>query len=149
MALTDVKYRDTKPRKVRQKFSDGGGLQLWIQPNSSRLWQLIYQFEGKQSQMALGPYPLVSLLDARTKRDEGKVKIRSDVDPAAEKRKSLRRSRIVRTALAGSCVPRLRAWRATSAGSASEFGVEKRARCRPRGTAPWPPGIRVKGRACR
>ena len=36
--------------------------------------------------MALGPYPQVSLLDARTKRDEVKVKIRSGVDPAAEKR---------------------------------------------------------------
>ena len=86
MALTDVKCRGTKPGKVRQKLSDGGGLQLWVQPNGSRLWQLIYQFEGKQAQMALGPYPQVSLLDARTKRDEVKVKIRSGVDPAAEKR---------------------------------------------------------------
>ena len=58
MALTDVKCRGTKPGKVRQKLSDGG-LQLWIQPNGSRLWQLIYQFEGKQSQMALGRYPEV------------------------------------------------------------------------------------------
>jgi hypothetical protein len=56
MALTDVKCRGTKPGKVRQKLSDGGGLQLWVQPNGSRLWQLIYQFEGKQAQMALGPY---------------------------------------------------------------------------------------------
>jgi hypothetical protein len=36
--------------------------------------------------MALGPYPQMSLLDARTKRDEMRVKIRSGVDPAAEKR---------------------------------------------------------------
>jgi len=86
MALTDVKCRGTKPGKVRQKLSDGGGLQLWVQPNGSRLWQLIYQFEGQQAQMTLGPYPQVSLLDARTKRDEVTVKIRSGVDPAAEKR---------------------------------------------------------------
>lgn len=56
MALTDVKCRGTKPGKVRQKLSDGGGLQLWIQPNGSRPWQLIYQHEGKQAQIALGPY---------------------------------------------------------------------------------------------
>jgi hypothetical protein len=86
MALTDVKCRGTKPGTVRQKLSDGGGLQLWVQPNGSRLWQLIYQFEGKQAQMALGPYPQVSLLDARTKRDEVKRKIRAGIDPAADKR---------------------------------------------------------------
>ncbi|HWE95184.1 MAG TPA: integrase arm-type DNA-binding domain-containing protein, partial [Tepidisphaeraceae bacterium] len=85
MALTDVKCRGTKPQKVRQKLSDGGGLQLWIQPNGSRLWQLIYQYHGRQGQMALGPYPQVSLLDARTKRDEVKQKIRRGVDPAVEK----------------------------------------------------------------
>jgi hypothetical protein len=56
VALTDVKCRGARPGKVRQKLSDGGGLQLWIQPNGSRLWQLIYQYNGKQVQMALGPY---------------------------------------------------------------------------------------------
>src|SRR5258707_13258497 len=34
----------------------------------------------------LAPYPQVSLLDARTRRDDVKVKIRSGIDPAAEKR---------------------------------------------------------------
>jgi integrase len=86
MALTDVKCRGAKAEKFRQKLSDGGGLQLWIQPNGSRLWQLIYQYQGKQAQMALGPYPQVSLLDARTKRDEVKGKIRAGIDPGAEKR---------------------------------------------------------------
>jgi hypothetical protein len=35
--------------------------------------------------MALGPYPKVSLLDARTKRDEVKGKIRAGIDSAVEK----------------------------------------------------------------
>jgi len=86
MALTDVKCRGVKPSKVRRKLSDGGGLQLWIQPNGARLWQLIYRFQSKQAQMALGPYPKVSLLDARTRRDDVKSKLRAGIDPAAEKR---------------------------------------------------------------
>jgi hypothetical protein len=57
MALTDVKCRGAKPSKTRIKLSDGGGLQFWVQPNGSRLWQLVYQYRGKQAQMALGPYP--------------------------------------------------------------------------------------------
>ena len=65
MALTDVKCRGAKPGKTRIKLSDGGGLQFWVQPNGSRLWQLVYQYQGKQAQMALGPYPQVSLIQAR------------------------------------------------------------------------------------
>ena len=86
MALTDVKCRGAKPGKTRQKLSDGGGLQFWVQPNGSRLWQLVYQYGGKQSQMALGPYPQVSLLQARALREEAKAKIRAGIDPAAAKR---------------------------------------------------------------
>jgi hypothetical protein len=87
MALTDVKCRGTKPGKTRQKLSDGGGLQFWVQPNGSRLWQLVYQYQGKQAQMALGPYPQVSLIEARACRGEVKAKIRAGVDPTAEKRR--------------------------------------------------------------
>ena len=52
MALTDVKCRSAKPGKTRVKLSDGGGLQFWVQPSGSRLWQLVYQYQGKQAQMA-------------------------------------------------------------------------------------------------
>ena len=87
MALTDVKCRGAKPGKTRIKLSDGGGLQFWIQPNGSRLWQLVYQYQGKQTQMALGPYPQVSLVEARALREDAKAKIRAGIDPTADKRR--------------------------------------------------------------
>ena len=87
MALTDVKCRGAKPGKTRVKLSDGGGLQFWVQPNGSRLWQLVYQFQGKQAQMALGPYPQVSLIEARALREEAKAKIRAGIDPTADRRR--------------------------------------------------------------
>jgi hypothetical protein len=77
MALTDVKCRGARPGKTRIKLSDGGGLQFWVQPTGSRLWQLVYQFQGKQAQMALGPYPQVSLIKARALREDAKAKIRA------------------------------------------------------------------------
>lgn len=88
MALTDVKCRGAKPGKTRTKLSDGGGLQFWVQPNGSRLWQLVYQYQGKQAQMALGPYPQVSLIEARALREEAKAKIRAGIDPTAERRRA-------------------------------------------------------------
>lgn len=87
MALTDVKCRSAKSSGSRIKLSDGGGLQFWVQPNGSRLWQLVHQYGGKQAQMAPGPYPQVSLMAARALREEIKAKIRAGIDPAAQRRR--------------------------------------------------------------
>ncbi len=83
MPLTDAACRGARPGETRRKHSDGGGLQLWIQPSGAKLWQLIYQFGGKQRQLSLGPYPQVPLLDARSKREEAKRLLREGIDPAA------------------------------------------------------------------
>ena len=82
MVLTDVICRGTAPTEKRQKLIDGGGLQLWIQPKGSRLWQLAYRYQGKPKQLSLGPYPEVSLKEARDKRQQARRLIRQGVDPA-------------------------------------------------------------------
>jgi hypothetical protein len=38
----------------------------------SKLWRYAYLFDTKQKLLAIGQYPLVSLADARTKRDNAK-----------------------------------------------------------------------------
>jgi len=88
MALTDVKCRSTKPGEKRLKLSDGHGLQLWIQPNGSRLWQIAYRYRGKQRQLSLGPYPEVSLSEARQKRTDIRGMLRDGQDPGASIRAS-------------------------------------------------------------
>jgi integrase len=88
MPLSDVKCRNARPGSKLQKLSDGGGLQLWIQPAGSRLWRLAYRFGGKQKLLALGTYPLVSLADAREARDEAKRLLMAGIDPAREKQDS-------------------------------------------------------------
>jgi integrase len=81
MPLTDAACRAAKPGPVRRKLADGGGLQLWVQPSGSRLWQLAYRYRGKQRQLALGPYPSVTLLEAREKREAAKKQLRAGIDP--------------------------------------------------------------------
>lgn len=56
MALTDVAIRAAKPREKLVKLSDGGGLQLWLMPNGSKLWRVAYRLDGKQRVLALGAY---------------------------------------------------------------------------------------------
>jgi hypothetical protein len=44
MLLTDTTIRQTKANTTTAKLSDGGGLQLWIEPRGSKLWRLAYRF---------------------------------------------------------------------------------------------------------
>lgn len=86
MPLTDTAIRNAKPREKVVKLSDGGGLQLWIEPKGAKLWRLAYRFDGKQKKLAIGPYPAIDLRAARAKREEAKNLLREGKDPGAEKR---------------------------------------------------------------
>ncbi|RWL02869.1 MAG: DUF4102 domain-containing protein [Mesorhizobium sp.] len=86
MALSDVKCRNARPASKLLKLSDGGGLQLWVQPTGSRLWRLAYRFDGKQKLLALGSYPLISLAEARKARDDAKRLLLTGIDPAQERK---------------------------------------------------------------
>src|SRR3546814_13240154 len=90
MPLTDTKGRDARPGQLLSKLSDVGGLPLWIQPTGSRHWRLVYRFGGKQRLLALGPYPALSLADARERRDEAKKLFAKDVDPSEAKKQAKR-----------------------------------------------------------
>lgn len=86
MPLSDVACRGAKAGSTVQKLSDGGGLQLWVQPNGSKLWRLAYRFGGKQKTLAIGPYPEVGLAAAREARDAARQQLRRGLDPSAERR---------------------------------------------------------------
>lgn len=64
------------------KLSDGGGLYLHVSANGSKHWRLAYRFEGKQKLLSFGPYPAVSLAEARAKREEAKAVLRDGEDPS-------------------------------------------------------------------
>ncbi len=65
MPLTDIALRNAKPKEQPYKLFDGGGLFLYVTPSGSRLWRLAYRFAGKTKQLSFGPYPTISLADAR------------------------------------------------------------------------------------
>jgi integrase len=85
--LTDSAIRAAKPKTGQTvKLSDGGGLQLWVQPSGSKLWNLAYRFAGKQRKLAIGSYPGIGLKEARAKREEAKKLLASGFDPSQQKR---------------------------------------------------------------
>jgi integrase len=87
MPLTNLQIEKAKPGPKVVKLSDGGGLQLWIMPTGSKLWHLAYRnSEGKQKKLAFGPFPLISLAEARQKRDEAKRLLIGGIDPGQQKK---------------------------------------------------------------
>jgi len=58
---------------------------LLIHPNGSKYWRMQYRFGGKQKTLALGVYPVVSLSDARQRRDELKKQLAKGTDPVVKK----------------------------------------------------------------
>ena len=87
MGLSDTTIRAAKPSKQKTiKLSDGGGLQLWIQPTGSRLWNLAYRFDGRQKKLALGPYPTIGLKTARALREEAKQLLVAGIDPGQQRK---------------------------------------------------------------
>lgn len=113
MALTDTRIKALKPSDSTQKISDGGGLQLWVTPAGGKAWKLAYRFGGAQKTLTIGPYPVISLSDARSRRDDAKRQILDGIDPARLKQITKTKKAIGQTS--------------TFAGLAAELVEKKRA----------------------
>ncbi|MDB5706166.1 MAG: integrase [Sphingomonas bacterium] len=79
--LTDAKVRNAKPRPKPYKLFDTNRLFLLVAPGGGKLWRWNYTFDGKHKTMAFGAYPLVSLADARAKRDDAYTILCEGRDP--------------------------------------------------------------------
>ncbi len=64
--------------------ADGAGLYLRVQTTGSRTWTYIYQFAKKRREKGLGPFPTVSLADARSKARELQQLVQNGIDPLAK-----------------------------------------------------------------
>lgn len=85
MSLNDSKIRKLKPYSRPVKLSDSHGLYLLVNPGGSRIWYLKYRFNGKESRVSLGAYPLVSLAEARQQRDGIRKLLAQNINPAQQR----------------------------------------------------------------
>jgi integrase len=93
----DTYFRHLKPSEKDYKRSDSGGLYMLVTTAGSKLWRYSYRFDAKQKLLAIGPYPLISLADARIKRDDAKKLLAEGIDPSVERKAERRDSRIARS----------------------------------------------------
>jgi integrase len=77
---------------------DGGGLYLRVSGTGARAWVFRFQLEGKRRDMGLGPYPDISLAEARAKASAHRKQRHDGIDPleAREAQRQAQRLSVVR-----------------------------------------------------
>ncbi len=86
--LSDHQCRTAKPAERARKLFDGNGMFLYISPTGAKVWRVAYRVDGKPQTKALGPYPLLSLADARIKREELRRNLLDGITPKAKTKPS-------------------------------------------------------------
>lgn len=86
MPLTDAACRKAIPKEKQFKLYDAAGLHLVVTPSGGKLWRMRYQFGGKEKGLSFGPYPAISLADAREARDAARGILRQGKDPGIAKK---------------------------------------------------------------
>lgn len=86
MKLTDAAVKNAKPGPRIIRKADGYGLSLEITTTGTKHWRFRYRFNGKANMLALGCYPLISLKEARERRDDARRLLDQGIDPSQAKK---------------------------------------------------------------
>ena len=86
MSLSDSIIRNVRPKEKPYRIFDGEGLYLEVSPAGGKLWRMKYRFGGKEKRLSFGTYPVITLKEARTKREEAKRLLYEGKDPGALKK---------------------------------------------------------------
>lgn len=81
--LSDAKIRAAKSRDKAYMLRDGGGLWLVVEPSGRKWWKLRIVFAKKENSFSLGEYGVVSLAEARDKRQAARKQLAAGIDPGA------------------------------------------------------------------
>jgi integrase len=73
--------------KKTGRYGDGNGLYLQVSKWKSKAWVYRYQLYGKTHEMGLGPYPLISLAEARKRIDPWRTLRLDGIDPIKERKR--------------------------------------------------------------
>ena len=86
MRLTDSKVKGLRAKESRYIEWDDGcpGLGVRVSVAGKRSFIYMFRFEGRARMMTLGPYPTLTLSDAREKASKARGKVEKGTDPGLE-----------------------------------------------------------------
>jgi integrase len=102
--LKDKQISAAKPAEKSYRLNDGGGLYVIVNTDGSKWWRLDYSHEGKRKTLSLGVFgnegKLISLDDARERRDDACRLIKDGIDPS-QRRKDDRAANVAKAEAKG------------------------------------------------
>lgn len=93
MALTQTRLRALRPGKRRYEVTDREGLCIEVLPSGRMSWRYRYRLAGRREKLTIGPYPAVSLREAREHRLEAEKAVVVGRSPARAKQERKRAAR--------------------------------------------------------
>src|SRR4051794_30366595 len=84
--LVDSQIKRARPHAKVYTLRDGGGLQVLVQPSGKKYFQFRYSFGGRQRLMQLGPWPRVTLEQAREDAQRHRDALKESRDPITARR---------------------------------------------------------------
>lgn len=92
--LSVKEIESAKPKESDYVLYDGDGLELLIKSSGSKIWQFRYirPITKKRAKKSIGPYPSVTLADARNYRTESRSLLAKQIDPQEHQQEQLRSS---------------------------------------------------------
>ena len=76
-----------KPRDKNYLLLDGGGLYVEVLTTGTKIWRYIYSFEGKRPKLTIGPFPEISIAQARDVHALMRAKVAQGIDPVEERKR--------------------------------------------------------------
>lgn len=83
--LTPAAVKAAQPQARAYKLFDARSLFLFVAPNGLKSWRMKYRRAGRETVVALGRYPVMSLPEARAARDAAKERLRTGAAPIGAK----------------------------------------------------------------
>ncbi len=91
--LTDFQVKRAKAGATPLKLYDGNGLYLEVLPAGTKFWRFRYrQASGKENSITFGPYPELSLTEARERRTDARRVLLAGSDPVQQRADIRRKS---------------------------------------------------------
>lgn len=86
-SLTAVKVKSAKHSGGNgpEKLNDGGGLYLALLPSGVKSWRYKYRLNDKEQLYTIGPYPEISLEDARKRHQAARGLVKAGIHPKAQR----------------------------------------------------------------
>ena len=136
--LTDADCRNATcpPGPKKRRLTDDGGLYLEVSPAGSKRWFWKFYPDGKESRLALGSYPEVSLKAARAARNDAKKARQAGTNPVQQRKADALASKASNATTFEAVARELHAVKATPDGWSANHAAQW-LRCLERDLFPW------------